>query len=279
MKSRFTLMSSAGIVAVLASGATGCFWATTKSEGKSLRKDVTSLEERVSKKEADLTVKVDELKRVLDEATKLLKRNSADIGADLEALRNDIRVSTGLVSAAKNMLDEIKADLDRYKASNDERLAGLEQRLLALEGRGGTAGAPGSGNPDEIWTAATASFGLKKWDEAREGFKKLAVGFPTHDRADDAQYFRGETYFQQSDWELAIREYQKVFDKFATSSLADDALFRAAEAAERLKNCAEARAYLGVLKQKHPKSTLLKKAEAKDKDLKAAAKNKSKCNA
>jgi tol-pal system protein YbgF len=273
------MKTSLPLVLVAALPAAGCFWTTTKSEGKALRRDVNQLEERVSKKEADLTVKVDELKRVLDEATKLLKRNSADIGADVEALRNDIRVSTGLVSTAKNMIDELKAEMDRTKAANDERLVALEQRLLALEqgGRsGGTTAAP-AGNPDEIWAAATAAFGQKKWDEAREGFKKLTLNFPTHDRADDAQYFRGETYFSQSDWELAIREYQKVFDKFPDSSLADDALFRAAESAEKLKNCTEARAYLGALKQKYPKSTLLKKADQKDKDLKAAAKTKAKC--
>ena len=68
-----------------------------------------------------------------------------------------------------------------------------------------------------------------------------------------------------------------MFEKFADSSLADDALFRAAEAAEHLKNCTEARAYIGVLKQKYPKSNLIKKADEKDKALKTAAKNKAKC--
>src|SRR5689334_1311833 len=72
---------SLGVAAVLATSASGCFWATTKSEGQALRRDVTSLEQRVSAKEVDLTGKVDEVKRVLDEATKLLKRNSADLGA------------------------------------------------------------------------------------------------------------------------------------------------------------------------------------------------------
>lgn len=257
----------------------GCMFFTTKSEGKALRKEVEALDTRVAKKEDEITGKVAELKGVLDEATKILKRNSADIGADVEALRADIRVSTGLVSAAKNMLDELKAELDKHKAQNDERLIALETRLSVLEaGRLGVGGtAPATGNPDELWTQATAAFGAKRWNDARESFKKLTVGFPTHDRADDAQYFRGETYFQESAWDSAIGEYQKVWEKFSDSALADDALFRAAEAAAALKNCTEARAYLTALKQKYPKSTLLKKAATMDKDLKAAARNKSKC--
>lgn len=255
----------------------GCFWTTTKSEGKALRRDVDDLDGRLTKKEEDITSKVDELKRVLDEATKILKRNSADIGADVEALRSDIRVSTGLVSAAKNMLDEVKADVDKYKLSNDERLGALELRLAALEGKGGGGTPSVSGNPDELWTQATAAFGAKRWNDARDAFKKLSLGFPAHDRADDAQYFRGETYYQEANYDGAIGEYQKVWEKFAESALADDALFRAGESAEKLKNCTEARAYFSALKQKYPKSNLLKKAEQKDKDLKAAAKNKSKC--
>ena len=98
------------------------------------------------------------------------------------------------------------------------------------------------------------------------------------DRLPDAQYFRGETFFQQQNFDEAIREFQKVYDKFADSSLADDALFRAGESAESLKNCTEARAYFALIVDKYPKSTLVKKAKEKDAALKAAAKTKSKCS-
>ncbi|MEZ4399334.1 MAG: tetratricopeptide repeat protein [Kofleriaceae bacterium] len=270
------------LTVLAASGATGCFWVTTKSEGKSLRRDVAQLDERVRGKEDEIDGQVSELKRVIDEATKVLKRNSADLGADVEALRNDIRVSTGLVSAAKNMIDDLSVQVDAYKAANDDRLTIIEARLNALEGghpvgTTPTGTTPAGMNPDDLWTQGTAAFKAQKWDEARDAYKKLAVGFPTHDRADDAQYFRGESYFQQADWDSAIREFQKVYDKFASSALADDALFRAAESAAKLKNCSEARAYLSLLKQKYASSNLAAKATSMDKDLKASAKTKSKC--
>lgn len=263
-------------------GASGCFWVTTKSEGAALRKDVKDLDERLSSKESELDGQLGELKKVLDEATKVLKRNSADLGADVDALRNDIRVSTGLVSAAKNMMDDLAAQLEKQRLASDERMSVLEARLTALEGGkvatpGGTTSPVAGLNPDDLWTQGTEAFKASKWDDAREAYKKLAVGFPNHDRADDAQYFRAESYFQQQDWDSAIREFQKVYDKFATSSLADDALYRAAEAAAKLKNCSEARAYLALLRQKYASSNVFKRAETMDKDLKAAAKNKSKC--
>ncbi|MBK9072007.1 MAG: hypothetical protein IPL79_13535 [Myxococcales bacterium] len=64
---------------------------------------------------------------------------------------------------------------------------------------------------------------------------------------------------------------------FATSQLADDALFRAGEAAEKMKHCTEARTYFGLLLQKYASSSLAKRAGELDKALKAAAKDKSRC--
>jgi tol-pal system protein YbgF len=274
------IYSASLLVAVLAS-APGCFWVTTKSEGKALRRDVDSLDGRVATKENDIDAKVEELRKVLDEATKLLKRNSADVGADVQAMSDEIRTMRGLLNAAKNMVDEVAANVDKLRTEQTARLDGLEQRIATLESRlvgGGGTGPVTSNNPEELWTSGRTAFEAGDYDKAQEAFKKLAVSFPSHDRADDAQYFRGEAYFNKKDFDGAIREYQKVLDKYADSSFADDALFRAGEAAQALKNCTEARAYFGLLKQKYPKSNLVKKAGDKDKELKAALKNKAKCS-
>jgi len=255
--------------------APGCFWTTTKSEGKALRRDVDSLDSRVSTKEAELGGKVDELQKTLDEAAKVLKRNSADLGAEVQRIDDGQRTALGLVTAAQATAEEVRQAFERYKQSNDERLLAIEARVAALEA--GPA-KPTTASADELWTAGKSAFEAKKWGDAREAFKKLALGYPQHDRADDAQYFRGETYFSESNFDGAIGEYQKVFDKYPDSALADDALFRAGEAAEKLKNCTEARAYFGLIKSKYPKSNLAKRAAEKDKALKSAARNKKKCS-
>ncbi|HSR96987.1 MAG TPA: hypothetical protein VLM79_08065, partial [Kofleriaceae bacterium] len=70
---------------------TGCFWVTTKSEGETLRKDVTLIRGRLDAKEKTLDEQIAQLQKVLEDATRVLKRNSADIGADVESLRNDVR--------------------------------------------------------------------------------------------------------------------------------------------------------------------------------------------
>jgi TolA-binding protein len=49
-------------------------------------------------------------------------------------------------------------------------------------------------------------------------------------------------------------------------------------AATQLKNCAEARTYLQLIKQKYPKSNVTKVANDLDAVLKKDLKNKAKCN-
>ena len=65
----------------------GCFWTTTKSEGQALRRDVTSLQTRIDSKEKELDTQIKQLNTVLEEASKVLKRNTADIGADVGPVR------------------------------------------------------------------------------------------------------------------------------------------------------------------------------------------------
>ena len=68
-----------------------------------------------------------------------------------------------------------------------------------------------------------------------------------------------------------------MFKDYPDSPLADDALYRSGESATALKNCTEARAYFQLIKQKYPKSNLVKKALANDKVLKKDARKRSKC--
>jgi len=173
---------------------------------------------------------------------------------------------------------DIQAKVDAQSA----KLDALSTRVDALEkiaAGNSTGGTPTLGaNPDDLWEQGKAAFGAQRWDEARDAFKKLVVGFPDHPKASQAQYFRAEAYFQQKQYDQAIVEFQKVVDKYGTSDLADDALFREGESAEALLHCTEARAYFGLLGQKYPKSNLVKKAQDKDKLLKKEAKDKTKCS-
>ncbi|HET9626108.1 MAG TPA: tetratricopeptide repeat protein [Kofleriaceae bacterium] len=260
--------------ALLATQATGCFWVTTKSEGETLRKDVTLIQGRLDAKEKTLDDQVAQLQKVLEDATKVLKRNSADIGADVESLRNDVRTANGLVTTINNSINDLKTAFDTYRKGNDARLDAIEQRVVQIESGKPTA----SSSPEELWKLGSAAFEAQRYNEAIDLFKRLTQSFPTHDRADDAVYFRGQAYTNLKDWDHAIGVYQQLYDKYPDSQLADDGLYFAALAAQQLKNCTEARTYLGLIKQKYPKSNVSKQATELDGALRKDLKNKTKCS-
>lgn len=258
------------LLATLVSGLSGCFWATTKSEGDAMRKDIKGLDERLSAKEQDLSGKIGELQKTLDDAAKLLKRNSADLGADVDQLRQDVRTANGLVTAVNQQVQEMKMAM----ATQQQRIDGLEARLAQIE-----SGKPSANSsPDDLWRLGSTAFEAARYNEAIDIFKRLVSSYPTHARAADAQYFRGQSHSNLKDWDKAIGAYQVVADKYADSQLADDALYFAAVAAQNLKNCTEGRAYLGLIKQKYPKSNVTKAAADLDAQLKKNAKNKTKCS-
>jgi len=252
----------------------GCFWVTTKSEGESLRKDVTTLQGQITTKQQELDAQIKQLHDVLDEATKVLKRNSADIGADVEQLRADVRTANGLVTSVNNNINDMKTAFDKYRKDNDARMDSLEQRVAQIE-----SGKPSAtSSPDDLWKLGSQAFEAGRYNDAIEIYKRLVQTYPTHAKAADAQYFRAQSYSKMQDWDHAIGAYQQLVEKYPDSPVADDGLYMAALAAQQLKNCTEARTYLGLIKTKYPKSNVLKQSDDLDKQIKKDLKVKAKCN-
>ena len=252
---------------------TGCFWVTTKEEGETLRKDVNSLNDRISTKERALDDQVKQLQTVIDEATKVLKRNNADIGADVEALRADVRTANGLVTSINQGIGDLKTSFDTYKKGNDARMDALEARTAQIE-----SGKPSANSSAaDLWRLGSAAFDAGRFNDAIEIYKRLIATYPTDGKADDAMYFKGQSYGKLNDWEHAIAAYQSLVEKYPDSDLADDGLYFAALAAQQMKSCTEARTYLGLVKAKYPKSNVLSTSNALDVQIKKDLKNKSKC--
>jgi len=267
-------MALRGLSLALLAVVSGCFWVTTKSEGESLRKDVTTLQGQIAAKQQDLDSKIKQLDATLDKATKLLTRNNADIGADVEALRVDVATAKGLVVSVNNSINEMKTAFDKYRKDNDARMDSLEQRVGQIE-----SGKPSANSsPDDLWRLGSEAFEAARYNDAVDIYRRLVQTYPTHEKAPDAQYFIGQAYSKQQDWDKAIDAYHKLLEKYPQSSVADDGLYMAALAAQALKNCNEARSYLSFIKSKYPKSNVLKQSAELDAQIKKDLKNKAKCS-
>lgn len=266
----------------------GCFWVTTKSEGNGIRKDVRDLQGRIAKQEETVDAKVKQLDESLDKATALLKRNSADVGAQVDQLTKDAERSRqaleemqAQIAAMQAQVDQARADLEKARLAAEQRLAAAEARVDALE-KGATKPVkpdpPKTADREAMWTAAKGRFDAGQLTDARTELRAYLKAFPKDDRADDAQFYVGETFFKEKQFEKAIAEYQKVIENYPdTADFVDDAFYAAGLASIELKWCVDAGAYLGEMLKRYPKSPLAKPAKTKLDFVKKNSKNKSVC--
>lgn len=89
------------------------------------------------------------------------------------------------------------------------------------------------------YALAKREFENEHWDKAVLELQKLILNYPGVGFIDSAQYLLGMTYFNQKEYPMAIDEFNRLLSSFSTSSLANDATFKAAECDVRLSPRAE----------------------------------------
>ncbi len=261
---------STASVALVVSLSPGCFWVTTQHQGEQLREDIDRLESQVGEQQETLGTRVERLQEVLDEATDLLARNSADLGADVNELVEEQAKLNGIVMEASREVAELRNELAVMTSQQDD----VQQRLVLLERR---VEEEELDDPDELFAVGREHFTDGDYESATEFFRYLVIKYPDFEKADEAQYHRGESHYRLDNYESALGEFQRVFENHPDSDIADDALFRAGETAFRLKWCTDARAYLTLLRQEYPDSPLAERAGRLENQIRRSQDDSSRC--
>jgi len=101
-----------------------------------------------------------------------------------------------------------------------------------MSGRGVT-GVPPEGAPDpqttprSLYDAAYQDLTRGNHGLALMGFEEVLTQFPDSELADNAQYWIGETYYDQADYEKSLEEFRKVALNFPTGDKVPAALLKA----------------------------------------------------
>jgi tol-pal system protein YbgF len=263
-----------------------CFWLNACAN----QKDVRVIDERLmilerQNQEVQKRIKTDLASSQSTEST--LRNQYAGIYADLEKLKEDNRLLSGRIDEISHAMDrkattsetDLKTRLDR----NEERLAQIE-RYLNLDSSGGkTPAAPkaegaaavgtADGGPpkeltaDQLYANAKEAFDAGQIEKARQGFQQILKTYPKSENADNAQFWIGETYFNEKFYEKAILEYQVVVEKFPKGNKAPAAMLKQGYAFIQLNDKANARLILKEIGKKYPKSNEAKIAAEKLKEL------------
>ncbi len=211
----------------------------------------------VVQKLSELDGRLLRLERVLSNQSLL------DLSQRLEASQTEVRTLRG-------QIEELQFRSQGAGEQQRELYDDLSRRLLAVESSSAPApvqqsaggGLPVPGGDDRAnYQAAFDLLRDGKYAEATEGFRQLLIRFPSSSMADNAQYWLGESYYVQRNFNDALKAFRLVVDKYPESRKLPDALLKIGYCDYELQNWKEARSALGQVVQKYPDTTAARLAQ------------------
>jgi tol-pal system protein YbgF len=259
----------------------GCFWATTKHEGEVMQEQIKNLDTRLKQQEEALGGRVKQLDESIDKATKMLARSGADLGTRVDSFSDELAKFSGRLDLLQRTIDAARTEVAQVKQDQQAlgtRMDSIEKQLgIQPGGQPGPTSLPAGVDKQTVFDGAYQKLQAGQYDDARREFRLFVQAFPQDDKADDALFYVGESFFRQKDYEKAIAEYQRVIDTYPKGDMADDSFLQAGQAALSKGWCVDAGAYFGELVRRYPTSTLAKTARTKLDYVKKNAKNKKVC--
>lgn len=205
-----------------------------------LQRDVTLLQQQVRELQQSLDSNNAVLKTLVEQTLDAVNRMKTTVSTmeqavqEAQAATNTRVDSMGTqVQSLRDAVDELRARLGQISqqvAETRSVLESVDARLAPL-GSGEVAQTPeGEGAPlpvtstrqappsaDVLYSTALRDFIGGKYDLARQEFSDYLKHYARTQLAGNAQFYIGETYYQQGEHRKAIAEYDKVLNDFPNS--------------------------------------------------------------
>jgi TolA-binding protein len=250
--------------AALALLASGCLM--TQADGEQLRTEAQARDRRIEQLETqskqsrdEIDQKLRELQGLIDRATQVLERGSADVGAQVEQLRDQLATSEGTLSELQHRLDVVDQQLTAQRGD-------IDQQLATLRSTGGSS--KSAIDPAQIPTdkqahfqAAYDSYHAGDYDKARALWREYVTRYPSDAKSGDAQYWIGASYTQQNKPATALGEYRKVIADYGKSNAVNVALYGMGDAFYQLHACTDAKAALQALLKRKSDAALTERSK------------------
>lgn len=193
----------------------------------SLQKAVDNLQKTVDTQMAVLKTLVEQssdningMKSAVTEMRGTMQQNLATNGAKFDAM-------TSQVQALNESLDEAKARLSKLS----EQVTQLQTIMTTIPnpaaatpggppGASATPGAPQVPDADSLYTQGLTYYTGGQWDLSIQAFQDYLKYYKDTDRASNAQFYIGECYYSQGNYQKAIEAYDLCSEKYPTGNKA-----------------------------------------------------------
>lgn len=250
------------------------------------QQDVINLDSRLSQ----LEIRNAKMERLVSEATGNLESKIADFGEEeldirsqsatlnvkIDSMKEEIQALNGRMEEIQHHMNQGTSGAEKNVGQLQEIVAQQNERILRLEKYLNLESAeiktvvppqppepepekkpvqdkPGKETSDiDLYLMAKKAFDQGDYKAARQGFEELLKKYPSSSRANNAQFWIGETFYQEKWYEKAILEYQKVIDKYPNENKVPAALLKQGFAFINLGDKKNARVVLQELLDKYP---------------------------
>lgn len=230
-----------------------------------------------------LSARISATEGTLSSLEKELRKKQADIVAEITSIRSDFQVLTGRFeevryatqkSAQEDKLS--KEDTDLHFKEIAQRLEDLQKRVASLEQasvlmrqekeqsvKDKTGETPGF---EDAYKDAYETYQKGDYKASREKFQRYLEAFPNSKYSENAQYWIGESYYKEKNYERAIVAYDDLVKKYPDGSKAPAALLKQGMAFSALGDKKNAKIIFKKVVERYPKSEQAETAKKKLKE-------------
>jgi tol-pal system protein YbgF len=196
------------------------------------------------------------------------------INQSLIELQQQIEASQQELRSLRGQIEEARHELQSLQQQQRDLYADLDRRLLVVENNPGAGAAvPATGgatstsdvvfaDESSVYGDAFAAMKAGRYEEAARGFQTYLAKYPRGPRADNANYWLGESQYMQQQYEPALKSFQAV-SGFPESRRLPDAMLKVAYCQYELKAFRNSRTTLQKVISTYPESEAAKQAQAR----------------
>lgn len=255
------------VLSAVAFFCSGCFVFTTRDDGEKMKQELAHLQDRLVKLEKEAgahredleemigraQTQVEAMEETLSKATRVLARNSADFGAEMDEVKNELNGSKGAAAEINHEFELLKKDVvqTQKKVTEFALAAGLDLPV------------------DESIVPTQAidhlnmikdSLSKGRYGEVRSLAKVYQNRYPRARNMDEVQLIIGKSYIAQKRHAKALGTLRRFADLYPKSRLMPEVLYEMSNAFYQLGDCTDARILVDVIISRHKKSPFVAKA-------------------
>jgi tol-pal system protein YbgF len=208
----------------MAASFSGCL--ATSEEMSGLRDDISQLQ-----------IKLNEV-----------QRNQADLSAKMDNLSGQLTPLSSQLTDTQSRMSTLGQRLDDVESNMSLRMNKLSEQLS-----GSALKVPPP--PSEVYRLAYSDFSSGKYNIASVGFKNYLDKYPSGELAGQAQFYLGECYYSQNNFQSAYEQYDLLEKNYPKSDLVPSARLKKALSLELLGKVQAGRDLMATIIKDFPNST------------------------